>query len=204
MDSEVRLKFLAEQLDREVSQVEAWSSGWGSLYAATALTQAGLLPAISDRGIRIDLTVGALSAALGSTALLGLPLRVTLPLKRARAHWNDTDRCRLLAEAEDALQRSAGAQRLSSSWIPHAGNVAFNVGLALILGLGYGRWKSAAISAGVGTLVGEANVLTQPHGLSDVLERYQKGELRSSSGISWSAAPWAGVDTAGIALRARY
>jgi hypothetical protein len=186
IDPEVRLRFLAGTFDREIRDVDIWSWTWGSVYAAAAVTQAAIVPAVQDRGVRTDLTVGAISAGVGSVSLYGLPLQITLPLRSVRAQWEESDRCGLLSRAEEALATGVRHEALSNGVLPHIGNVLANAAIALILGLGYGRWKSAAISAGIGVAVGEANAFTQPHRLARALLTYRSGQL----GVERAAAAW--------------
>lgn len=177
VDPEVRLQYLARAFDREIRDVDLWSWSWGSIYVGAGAAQAVASVLIRDRATRIDLRVGAISAGIGAISLYGLPLQVTLPLRDARSDWADSDRCRLLLEAETTLAAVAGKQRLSGGWVPHLGNILFNAGLALVLGWGYRHWTSAALSAGIGVAVGETNVFTQPHRLPGVLNRYRAGHL---------------------------
>jgi hypothetical protein len=177
IDAEARLHFLADAFDREIRDVDLWSWSWGSIYVAAAGGQAVASGFVHGGGARIDLRVGAVSAGIGALTLYGLPLQITLPLRAARRAWGDPDACHALALAESTLSSAAAAQRLSTGWVAHAGNVAFNAGIALVLGWGFGRWPSAALSAGIGTVVGEANILTQPHRLPGVLDRYREGRL---------------------------
>jgi hypothetical protein len=177
IDAEVRLAFLAHAFDREIADVDLWSWTWGSVYVSAGAAQGVAIALVRNRGARVDLSVGAISAGVGALSLYGLPLRVTLPLRDARSEWGDADRCRVLADAEATLASVATTQRLSGGWVPHVGNVVFNAALALILGWGFGRWTSAGLSAGIGTAVGEANVLTQPHRMPRTLDRYLDGRV---------------------------
>ncbi|MCL2450137.1 MAG: hypothetical protein FWD17_14415, partial [Polyangiaceae bacterium] len=104
------------------------------------------------------------------------------------------------------LESAANTQRLGGGWVPHAGNVLFNVGLALVLGWGFRRWKSAAISAGIGVVVGEANILTQPHRLPGVVERYRAGHLddADADGVSPAMAFAAPPSAAGLTWLVRF
>ncbi|MGA3121671.1 MAG: hypothetical protein ABSF69_12975 [Polyangiaceae bacterium] len=203
VDAEARLAFLARSFDREIRDLDLWSWTWGSIYVGAAVAQGVAISLVSDAGLHKDLAVGAVSAAIGSASLFGLPLTITLPLRTARRHWSDVPRCRLLGQAEDTLIHAEKKQRLSAGWVPHVGNLAFNAGLVAVLGWGFGRWKSAAISAGIGTAVGEVNVLTQPHHLADALERYRAGKLDdgTASSIRWSVAPLLARDAGGLLLR---
>jgi len=190
LGSAERLEFLARAFDREIHDVDVWSWTWGSVYTAGTIAQAAALPLTHDRGARTDLTVGVISTAVGAVSLYGLPLQLTLPLRASRRRWDDTDRCAVLARAERTLVSVESDQALANGLLAHLGNVAVNAGIALILGLGYGRWTSAALSGGVGVAVGEANAFTQPHHLRGVLARYRSGQLAEpAGGLAWSLRP---------------
>ncbi len=201
MNAEARIAFLEKAFDREIADVDLWSWTWGSIYAGVAVAQAVVIPLVHDYGTHVDLAVGAVSAGIGAISLFGLPLEITLPLRTARLHGDDAQRCRLLAELEATLFRVEKQQRLATGWVPHAGNVAFNAALALVLGWGFGRWPSAAISAGIGTAVGETNILTQPHHLSQVIDLYRGGVLDDPGApVSWSFTPLVARGEAGVSL----
>jgi hypothetical protein len=106
-----------------------------------------------------------------------LPLRLILPMTNVRSHWGSTDRCGLLAEAERVLVQVAADERLGRSWIGQVGSALFNVGLFLLSGLAFHHWKAGAISGGIGLIVGELNLWTQPAHLSGVLDKYRTGRL---------------------------
>ena len=204
IDSQARKEFLAHAFEREVEDIDAWSWTWGSVYSAGAITQGVALTQTVNPGNRTDLTVGVISTAFGASSLTLLPLQLTVPLRSARRHINDPDTCASLARAERTLVSVEKDQALANGILAHIGNVAVNAGIALILGLGYDRWKSAAISGGVGVAIGEANAFTQPHHLREVLERYRSGHLDvpplPESSIAWSIVPVATPQMSGAAI----
>jgi len=205
IDAQERLDYLARAFDREIGDIDTWSWTWGGIYTAAAVVQGALIPGAPNHGQQVDLVVGTGSAAFGALALTLLPLQLTLPLRSARGHWGDPDRCATLARAERALFRAEKDQALATGILGHVGNVVVNAGLALLLGLGYGRWSSAALNGGIGLAVGETNAFTQPHHLADVVERYRSGrfDLRSPR-LSWAVAPVLSTGMAGLELRARW
>ena len=162
-DVEERLEVLRTTFDDQIKGLEIWSYSWGSIYTAAAITQTVVTFTLRpDDPARTDLIVGAVSAGVGSLTFWVAPLRFTLPLKKVRKGWDDPDRCGLLARAEATRAKVEAEQALGKSWIAHAGNVLVNVGLSLLLGLGYGHWQAALISGVVGTGIGELNLFTQP------------------------------------------
>jgi len=201
LDAQARLDYLAHTFDREVRDTDIWSWSWGSVYTAGAAAQGVGVALSHDHGTRIDLTVGWISTGVGALTLLGLPLQLTLPLRAARGHWSDPDRCATLLHAEQVLAKVESDQALATGIFAHIGNVAVNVGIALILGLGYGRWPSAAISGGVGIAIGELNTFTQPHHLREALERYRAGQLEAPApALAWTVVPLVAPKTGGAAL----
>jgi hypothetical protein len=195
IDPEVRLEYLTRAFDREVRDIDTWSWTWGAIYAAATIAQGTVLAVSKNYDTKVDLTVGTISAGFGALSLTLLPLKLTLPLRSASADAKrrrpGEDPCVVLAAAEQTLVRVASDQAFSTGIVGHIGNVAVNVGIALILGLGYGHWVSAAISGGIGLAVGETNAFTQPHHLADVLEQYRSGRLdpTTSKVSSWSVVP---------------
>jgi hypothetical protein len=185
-----RLDYLARTFDREIYDVDAWSWTWGSVYAAGTVVEGVALSLTHDPAARIDLTVGVLSTGFGAVSLYVLPLKLTLPLRAARAHWNAPDLCAPLARAEHTLVSVESDQALATGVFAHLGNVAVNAAIVLILGVGYGHWTAAALSGGIGVAVGETNVLTQPHHLRDALLRYRSGQFDAPERkVAWSLLP---------------
>jgi hypothetical protein len=202
IDREERLAYLGRAFDREVSDIDQWSWAWGGVYAAGAAAQAAALPLVDDHGKRIDLYVGVASTSFGALTLTLLPLQLTVPLRLARRHFGDADRCAALARAEATLFSVDKDQRLATSWVGHVGNILVNVGIGLILGLGFDRWPSAALSMGVGIAIGEGNAFTQPHHLRDVIERYRSGRFDlMAPRMTWAVVPIAGPQMSGAAVR---
>jgi hypothetical protein len=201
VDVAERLDYLARAFDHEINDVDAWSWTWGSVYAAGTIALGVTLSLTHNRGTRIDLTVGVISAGFGAVSLYLLPLKLTLPLRVSRAHWDASDRCTALARAERTLVDVEKDQALATGIFAHLGNVAVNAAIALILGLGYGQWTSAAVSGGIGVAIGEANVLTQPHHLHDVLARYRSGQFDAPEAkAAWSVVPILTHQMSGAAL----
>lgn len=153
---EDRVAFIQTRLERSAHRVTVWRWSWGVTAVTGAAAQLVGAAVVSDRATRINLIVGGVSTLALLTGVLFAPevqprdglIGAPCPARLAGAE-------RRLAEAG----RSERAAR--SPWF-HAGNVAFNVGVGLVLGLGYGHWVSGAINAGIGTVVGEVQLFTVP------------------------------------------
>lgn len=202
---ETRLDYLAHVFDREVHAIETWSYVWGSVPALAAVGQGVALTLTHDYGTRVDLSVGIVTSLIGVLSLGLLPLRLTLPMRNARWRWAEADRCAVLGHAEATLERVARDQALATGGLTHLGNIALNTGVVLVLGLGYDRWTTAAISGGAGVVIGELTAFTQPNHLNDALEEYRAGRIYApTSKASWSIGPTIEKDAWGAALRASW
>jgi hypothetical protein len=158
VDAEDRIEFLTRAFDREVRDIDIWSWTWGAIYTAGTIAEGTALGLTTKHSSRIDLTVGTSATAFGALSLTLLPLTLTLPLRSASdaaKRWRPgEDLCLALADAEGSLFRVAKKQAFATGAVGHIGNVAVNLGIALLLGLGYGQWGPAALSGGIGLAVG--------------------------------------------------
>jgi hypothetical protein len=206
IDSEVRLEYLTRAFDREVRDIDTWSWTWGGIYTAATIAQGTALGLTTNHATKIDLTVGTIAAGFGALSLTLLPLKLTLPMRSASDAATQKplgeDPCLVLADAERTLVRVEKDQAFSTGIVGHIGNVAVNLGIALILGIGYGHWVSAALSGGIGLAVGETNAFTQPHHLAEVLENYRSGRLDPTTPqlSSWSVVPVVSPSMSGAML----
>src|SRR5262249_35800582 len=149
VDESSRMQFLLHAMDQNTAHLQTWSIIWGTTYAGLTVAQLTALPFV-QAPTRVILTVGSIAAAVGSLTLFLLPLRITSQTPLANEDAKGADRCRALARVEARFFETAKIDRASASWIAHAGNVAVNGAVVLILGLGYGQWTAAAIAGGIG------------------------------------------------------
>ena len=157
----------------EARSARHWLLGWGIAHGALLGGSLALIP-LDDRSARPDHVVGAAASAVGLVATqLGRhgALAATRELEGLPA-----DGCAAVASAEATLARLADDDRLSTAWFVHVANVGFNVGMGLILGLGYDRWGPAALQMAGGSAIGELLIDTRPTA-EDALARYRAGEL---------------------------
>lgn len=175
---EARLAYLSKLLDEESGRAKTWMGFWGGTYGLLTVAQLGLVP-LSPGEEQPDWYWGAASTAFGlAFTLLSKPDvqdggLIYAQKVRAAA---PADTCALIAEGERMLERGAAAEASSFQWFLHAGNVLFNVGLGLILGLGYGHWRAAVVNGLVGIAVGETNIMSSPAHLISGWKRYRNGE----------------------------
>jgi hypothetical protein len=159
-----------------------------------------------SRAGRIDGFIGAGSAAIGIAAMQLMPLKVIGDERRLRAAGPGTDRCALLAEAERLLERDARSEAFGTSPLMQAGSLVFNVGLAVVLGAGFHHFRTAGITLGVGAVVGELEIATQPTHSIDALRRYRAGLLEHTEkpARSWTIVPSVGAGEYGLQLVGRF
>jgi hypothetical protein len=144
---------------REILRAEAhngrvWGYGWAVANGAAAVANGAAIP-FFDHDTQIDLAFSAGKGVVGAVSTLVSPV----------THLHVMEDCN---EVERELARAADAEAFGKSWLSHAGNLLFNVGVALTLGFGWDHWRAAAIDGAIGTVVGEAMIYTQPGGAMQV------------------------------------
>jgi len=134
------------------------------------------------KGDRIDWYTSAGSAAFSVFPFLVAPLDVPRDAKALHRRLSalpadapEDEVCSLLLDAETKLVHDAEDERSQQRWYVHAGNVAFNTGVLLFLGLGYHHWESGLINGLAGAAVGEALILTQPGATIGQAAAYRSG-----------------------------
>ncbi|MBZ5639361.1 MAG: hypothetical protein LAO51_11500 [Acidobacteriia bacterium] len=205
LPAEARIGFIRTRLDAERSPAQAWRRSFTFAYGTLTVGQLAALPSTHGFADRATLRLGATASSLGVLALYALPLTVIQDAPRVSSFAAGADgRCAVLTEAEAALLRGAASETRGSGVKAHLGNLVVNAALSLAMGLGYHRWGSAAIQFGVGEIVGETQILTQPTGLISDLARYRAADLPASSARArrpaWSVAPLAARDGTGVTL----
>lgn len=75
----------------------------------------------------------------------------------------------------------------------------------LVLGIGYGHWAGGALNAGIGIVVVELKMLTQPTGSVRALERCRTGILGSDGPrVGWQLSPVVTLEGGGLSLTMVY
>ncbi|MEO8797350.1 MAG: hypothetical protein ABI551_05645 [Polyangiaceae bacterium] len=202
VDAERRLEFLATTFDRETHALGTWSLVFGGSTAVIAAAETTASFALRDYDLRVDAAIAASVATIGSASFWLLPLRISVPLRQARARWSEPDRCSVLANAEATLASADDDERLAHGPLAHVGIVLVNGGALLLAGLGYGHWTTGVLDAVGGIAVGELATLTQPAHLHAARARYDAGDLgpAPSAALTWSIAPRITPTTAGVSL----
>jgi hypothetical protein len=197
IDGRQRLAWIDERLSRQASRAKLWAYGWGIGVGAAGVGSLIAVPFVAP-GDRVDWYTSAATAAFGVIPFVLAPLKVTrdAPVLRdaiaALPPADDQRVCAVLAGAERMLADDAHDERWQQAWWTHAGNVAFNTGVLLFLGIGYHHWSAGLVNGLSGVAVGEAIIFTQPTGAIDAAETYRRGELstRATDGraLGWLTA----------------
>ena len=175
---DARIDFIDAHLAAVAKRARIWTWGWGGGIAASGVASLAVVPFV-DRADRVDWYTSAASAAIGVIPFAVAPLVVMRDARELHAdvltarQGAATDLCPLLRDAESRLARDAADQRAQQAWWLHAGNVAFNTGIVLFLGLAFHHWTSGLINGLSGVAVGEAILLTQPVGSVRDLQTYR-------------------------------
>lgn len=206
-DATARLHALARLFSAESARATAWTAGWGLGYAALTVGQLLAVPALSPED-RPDWYLGAASSAVGVAFVLVDPLEVrdaAPDFARRASAASPEAACALLVEAEGLLARSAEHEVTGRRWYVHAANVAFNVAVGLVIGLGFKHWGSAALSAGLGIAMGEATIFTSPSLLASAWADYQGGRLAAEgAAVAVHLAPQLVPGGGGLLLLGRF
>jgi hypothetical protein len=187
IDAGARLAWIEQRLTATAGRARLWVWSWGLGVGASGVASLVAVPFVAP-GERVDWYTSAGSAAVGVIPFVLLPPEVIRDARELHAEreaarrapgpgpGND-DVCALLARAEGQLLRDAEDQRRNRSWWFHAGNLAFNTGITLFLGLGFHHWGAGLINGVAGAVVGEAIIFTQPSASIDDLHAYRAGQL---------------------------
>lgn len=195
-DAAARAASLRSRLDREHSSAQTWRFAWGSVFAVAAggqlallLTETALVGEFDD-ATRANLTAGV------AKSVLGVASRVIPPIKVPRLAVTG-DACADLAAAEASLAVAAKTER-KTFWSGHFGNFIVHGGGAIYIGLSVDdAWDEAAISFGVGMLIGFVATYTQPRGAWH--EHRRAPEART-----WYVAPLVIPDARGFSIAASF
>jgi hypothetical protein len=195
---EGRLKTIQDALNHDAGRAVAWRWGWVAAYGTIAVAQLALIPVVAPP---VERYVGAPQAALALLPPLVLPLHVGFdaPVFDAKVKAAaPADLCALVKEGEEILKEDAHNEAFSASWVFHIVNVVYNFIPFAILGFGFHDWKGAALAGGVGFVLGEVQILTQPNNLSGVWANYKAGNIGSPPPpkLSFSISP-SGAGVAG-------
>ena len=186
IDGLERLHWIERRMDHEAARARFWTRAWGIGIGAAGLGSLAAVPFVAPSD-RVDWYTGAASAAIGVVPFLVSPLSVTRDAPKITAAVatlpadDAAHVCATLVDAEGRLAAAAANERWQRGWWTHAGNIAFNTGILLFLGLGYHHWVSGILNGASGAAVGEAIILTQPTGSISDLRSYERGDLASAS-----------------------
>jgi len=176
-DAAVRVAFIRNSLRRTERWSRVWYDSWIAGYGTLTLGTALLIPAFESRRDQLVWSVSSASALVGVFFIAATyPAAITESESLGRLAARSTDDCSLLVEAERALGRAAEQQISNRKWYFHVLNVAYNLGVGLVIGLALNDWVNAAVNFGVGTALGEASILTLPMGSAKDLARYRRGQ----------------------------
>ncbi len=184
VDPARRLAWIDGHLSRAEKNARLWTFGWGGGIAAAGIGSLAAVPFVAKE-TRVDWYTGAVSAGVGVAAFVIAPpallhdapaLRAEIARRQSDADADaDADVCPLLAAAEARLVHDARDEALQGRWYIHVGNLVFNAGLGLFLGLGYHHWAAGVVNALAGAAVGEAIIFTRPTATIDDLGDYLRG-----------------------------
>jgi hypothetical protein len=198
-DAEVtgRIEFIQGALDDGRKGANLWTWGWFAAYGAGTVAQGAIFATSDDEQERQDMLVGGITSALGAAGQVVFPLRTGRYARALRAMPEATldDRRAKLAAAESWLRDAAEEQRFGKSWKTRLLSLSVNATAGLVTSLVFDRPATdGLIVFGIGQVVSEVQMLTQPARAIRDLEAYVKGaggDRLSADGrpnASWSVA----------------
>lgn len=202
---QARIDFLESRLDARRGYALNWWRLWTGAYATGAVFQGVSAGLEDDEGARADLIVSAVKAVYGTGRLWWdrpNARRGADPMREVPA--DDADACeRRLAIGEELLRVNARQARKRWSWKRHLSNIAINVLGGIIVAEGFDE-NDGWISAGIGTAVGELQILSRPAGSDNDLSEYERQfSPPSAAKPTWSISTRIS-DGAGVQLRLRF
>jgi hypothetical protein len=194
VDGRERLFWITRKLELDARRGRVWALGWGVGIGAAGAASLMAVPFV-EPSTRVDWYTGAATAAVGVVPFIVSPLTVTRDAPKLRELiaatpiGDDAEACALLARAELMLRDDAANEERNRAWYIHVGNLAFNTGVFLFLGLGFHHWSAGAVNGLAGAAVGEAIIFTQPTGAIRAAEAYERGDL-SAAAPTGEAPAW--------------
>ena len=184
-----RIEWLEQTLDAGAGYSKRWQYGWSSGYAVGMVggaVQAGLT---SKNDTRVNAIVTASKALIGTTRLLLTPHPGRLGAQPMRdvVGTNHDAKLQRLAAGEAQLEEVAERAEKRHRWQRHAGSVALNlIGGGFIFG--FGDDTDAAVSIGVGLVVGELMIWTSPKRAEADLQSYRQQFASTPQDPPWTVS----------------
>lgn len=199
---DARFTFLTGRLDAGKRNAQIWQYGFTSGYSlgiVIGAVQAGL----EDGNERVSGIVTASKAVIGVGRLLWAPHPARFGADPVRDLPRDShgERVRALSEAEALMAEITDRAESRWAWQRHAAIVGLNLaGGAFVWG--FDDVEDAAVSAGVGILVGEIMAFTMPwRSLDDVADYRRRFDLGGAPLVSWKLEPLLLDGAQGVVLR---
>jgi len=180
IDSAQRLEYLRMALNTDAQAAQTWKWRWVGGYGVIAVGQLLTAPFTTTVDQRPGLYVGGIASVIGTLPLLLMPLHVGHdgPMFDAKVKAAGGATCSLIKEGEALLIHDAENEVHSANWVQHVISIVYNGIVAVIIGAGYHNWLSGGLSGGVGALLGETKILSQPVELDNAWHTYQSGVLQ--------------------------
>ena len=159
-DAATRLAFIEQGMGDAAHAAKVWAYSWGALWTTATVGQGVLAFVSPSHSDRVDFGVGAFASAVGLVPTLLFQPRIIADERALRTFHGNT--CERLVQAETLLDDSVKNEQTNTGLLSHVGNVLFNVGVGMILGVGYGHWQAAGLSMATGIPTGEIMIFTQP------------------------------------------
>lgn len=176
-----RADWIEHALHAGAREARTWAVSWGTTFGIAALAQGVGAVLVSDRGLKIDLSVGASAALVGTATRLIIVTPAVRQLRRLR-RLRTRDACARAHAAERALVDGARAEGRMRSVGMHLLALGFSAGVGVVLGVGFRRPLSANRQVMLGGVAGQVMMVTMPSPLTQAAAVY-RGAARAGAGL---------------------
>ncbi len=190
-----RIEWLESTLDAGAGYSKLWQHGWtggyalGMVYGAVVAGTTDKKNRTKKNDTRVNAIVTASKALIGTTRFLLTPHPGRLGAQPMRDIVGSDRNAQLqrLAAGEAQLEEVAERAQKRHRWQRHAGSVALNLAGGGFI-LGFGDDKDAAISVGVGLVVGELMIWTSPKRGEADLQSYRQQFASTPQDPPWTVS----------------
>jgi hypothetical protein len=170
-----QLEFLERRTKRQLLHAEVWWGGWLGVYVTGAVVQGGRAAAATETAEQADLWISAIKSGAGAMRLMADPrtgIRGMSP--RPPGRLTRAQKVRRIRHGESVLLNNAEETQAFGLWYVHVINFSVNLLGGIIIAVGFDDTQRGVQSAAIGTLIGEAAILTGPWEADRDLAEYQR------------------------------
>jgi hypothetical protein len=157
---------LTEALELEAGRARRWRYVWAAINGTSTVVPLATLPFV-DRKYWPDVVAGSITSAVSTGATVLWPLEVE-NADTVLLSLTELPPCERARSLRSYVVEAARDESYRRSWPWHAVNLGVSAALGGIVAFGFGHHAGGLITGLSGFVAGEAQLLTQPTGLTAV------------------------------------